>query len=103
MNVRACNAKTPSSAPARQAGGLHINSTHLVRGGRTELLPKRGIWEAEMAEPATQAAVRTWRSTRSSALRLAGKPSLHEAPSPNPRVTSLNDLYSASMLALPSS
>ena len=40
-----------------QAGNLHLNSTHLVRGGRTELLPKRGIWEAEMAEPATQAAV----------------------------------------------
>ena len=43
---------------AAQAGGLHLNSTHLVRDGRTQLLPKRGIWEAEMAEPATQAAVR---------------------------------------------
>ena len=42
---------------ATQAGGLHLNSTHLVRDGRTQLLPKRGIWEAEMAEPATQAAV----------------------------------------------
>ncbi len=30
-----------------------------MRGGRTELLPKRGIWEAEVAEPATQAAVRS--------------------------------------------
>lgn len=46
-----------TAAVRAQVGGLHLNSTHLVRGNRTELLPKRGIWEAEMAEPATQAAV----------------------------------------------
>ena len=39
-----------------QGGRLHLNSTHLVRAGGTQLLAKRGIWEAELREPAVQAA-----------------------------------------------
>lgn len=35
---------------------MHRNSTHLVRGETRTLLEKRGIWEAELREPATQIA-----------------------------------------------
>lgn len=35
---------------------MHRNSTHLVRGDTRALLEKRGIWEAELREPATQTA-----------------------------------------------
>lgn len=34
---------------------MHINSTHLVRGGAKALLRKRGIHEAELLSPAVQA------------------------------------------------
>ena len=33
-----------------------MNSTHLVRSGITKLLEKQGIWEAELADSAIQAA-----------------------------------------------
>ena len=29
---------------------LHLNSTHLVKGSSTRLLPKHGIYEAEVAD-----------------------------------------------------
>ena len=29
---------------------LHLNSTHLVKGNSTRLLPKHGIYEAEVAD-----------------------------------------------------
>lgn len=34
---------------------MHLNSTHLVRSGARTLLQKRGILEAEVMEPGTQA------------------------------------------------
>lgn len=34
---------------------MHLNSTHLVRGGQRALLQKVGIWEAEVREPQVQA------------------------------------------------
>lgn len=36
---------------------MHLNSTHLVRGGAKALLRKRGIHEAELLSPDVQAAV----------------------------------------------
>lgn len=35
---------------------MHLNSTHLVRGGARQLLQKRGIHEAELMDPAVQQA-----------------------------------------------
>lgn len=35
---------------------MHLNSTHLVRGGARQLLQKRGFFEAELLDPAVQAA-----------------------------------------------
>lgn len=46
----------PPNVHRVQGGKLHLNSTHLVRAGGTTLLKKRGIWEAELREPAIQAA-----------------------------------------------
>jgi hypothetical protein len=34
----------------QQAGRLHLNNTHLVRGGHRELLQKQAIYEAEVAD-----------------------------------------------------
>ena len=34
----------------RQAGALHLNSTHLVRGGKRQLLEKANIWESELMQ-----------------------------------------------------
>ena len=36
----------------RQAGALHLNSTHLVRGGKRQLLEKANIWESELMQEA---------------------------------------------------
>ena len=35
---------------------MHLNSTHLVRDGAKALLRKRGVFEAELLDPDTQAA-----------------------------------------------
>ena len=36
----------------RRAGRLHANATHIVRAGERQLLPKAGILEAELLDPA---------------------------------------------------
>ena len=37
----------------RQAGALHLNSTHLVRGSKRQLLEKANIWESELMQEAS--------------------------------------------------
>ena len=39
----------------RQAGALHLNSTHLVKGSKRQLLEKANIWESELMQEASLA------------------------------------------------
>ena len=50
--VHACACAHPALTQAlKQAKGMHLNSTHLVRGAKRTLLEKAHIWEADLPSP----------------------------------------------------
>lgn len=50
LSAATCQAFREEILSLRQKGLLHLNSTHLVKGNTRSLLPKHGIFEAEVAE-----------------------------------------------------
>ena len=55
----------------KAASGMHLNSTHLVRGDRRTLLEKAHIWEADLPSPvrrAPAAAQPAWGAARHAAV-----------------------------------
>lgn len=50
FNAATCQAFRNEILSLRNQSLLHLNSTHLVKGNSTKLLPKHGIYEAEVAD-----------------------------------------------------
>ena len=50
FNAATCQTFRSEILSLRDQSLLHLNSTHLVKGDSTRLLPKHGIYEAEVAD-----------------------------------------------------
>ena len=50
FNAATCQTFRNEILSLRDQSLLHLNSTHLVKGSSTRLLPKHGIYEAEVAD-----------------------------------------------------
>ena len=50
FNAATCQTFRNEILSLRDQSLLHLNSTHLVKGNSSRLLPKHGIYEAEVAE-----------------------------------------------------
>ena len=50
FNAATCQTFRNEILSLRDQSLLHLNSTHLIKGNSTRLLPKHGICEAEVAD-----------------------------------------------------